>query len=681
VPFAEVKRVQIKKTHCDICSFGCRMDAYVENGRLQRVAPDMDSPTSRRFLCAKGYATRQYVYHQDRVLTPLKRVGPRGAGQFVPISWDEALDLVAAHLNQIKARDGADAVAFYSGYTKWYRWLLHRLAHSFGTLNYGTESSACFQATVVANKCSSGTMHGSLLDKAGAVLAWGSNSYYSNLPGPSLEAAKAHGAKIVLVDPKLTPASQMLADVHLRPMPGTDGALAHGFARYFIDHEFLDRDFLDRWVEGYDDYAAYVRQFDPATVEHLTGVPQADFEKAAQLLVEHGPLCVQEGNAAMIHHRNGVQNYRAVNALVAITGGYRTVSPPFSAVDPNKSKIFLEGEFLDETRPQNARPKIGSQRWPVWSWAIDEFQAMDLARNLTEGTPYPIRGLFAAGLNCRMFPDNGKLFAALEQLDFFVDVDIFLTDTARYADVILPACTSLERRQLVSAGRSAYWLEPAIAPLGESRSDADIFCQVADRLGLDDPVLRGGYEACCRHIMRELPYTLEDLQREHEIALPAAPPAPLRFYTPSGKYELRSSVLEANGFPGLPVYTDPLEGDDPSLPFVMCAGGRLPGCFASRFHRVDWTREALRPEAAVDIHPDDAARLGIGQGDRVTVWTQVGQITLAANVTYVCLPGVLHLYHGYSEADVNAILPDVHDPISGYPPFRSFRCGVRKADV
>lgn len=673
--------MEIKKTHCDICSFGCRMDAYVEQNVLQRIAPDMDSPTSRKFVCAKGYATRQYVYHEDRVLTPLKRVGERGEGKFVPISWDEALDTVAAKLNQIKQRNGAEAVAFYSGYTKWYRWLLHRLAHSFGTLNYGTESSACFQATVVANKCSSGTMNSPDYKRAGVILAWGSNTYYSNLPGPSLESAKERGVKIILVDPKITPATQMLADVHLRLRPGTDGALAHGFARYFIEHGLIDRAFIRQWVVGFEEYAAYVRQFDPETVERLTGVPQESFMQAAELIAANGPLCVQEGNAGMIHHRNGVQNYRAINALIAITGGYLTVNRPFKAADPTRSKLFLEEEFIDETRPAGVRPKIGSHRWPVWSWAIDEFQAMDLARNIMEETPYPVKAIFAAGLNCRMFPENAKLFAALKRLDFFVDTEIFLTDTARYADIVLPACTSMERRQLVSVGQTAYWIEPAIPPVGQSRSDADIICQLADRLGLDDPVLCSGYEGCCRYIMRHLPYTLEDLQREHEIALPPKEAGPLTFYTPSGKYELRSSVLEANGLPGLPVYTDPLEGDDPALPFVMCAGGRLPGGFASRFHRVAWTRAALRPEAAVDIHPDDAARLGIAQADRVEVWTHVGSMTLAANLTYVCLPGVLHMYHGYSEADVNAILPDVHDPISGYPPFRSFRCGLRKVEA
>ena len=672
--------MECKKTLCRICSFGCLMDAWVEDGVVCRVSPDQDTPTSRKFLCAKGYATRPYIYHKDRVLTPLKRVGERGEGVFEPISWDEALDAVAQGLNRVKEAYGPEAVAFYSGYTKWYRWLLHRLCHSFGSPNYGTESSACFQATVVASKCSSGLSSAPDLANAGCVLAWGYNPDYSNLPMPKLEIAKAHGAKIVIVDPKLTSAAHRLADIHLRPMPGTDGALALGFGRYLIEHGLTDPDFIEKYVVGFPEYAAYVRTFTPEKVAKLTGVGEEDFLAACRLL-EHGPMAVSNGNAGIIHHVNGVQTYRAIDALVAITGGFGKVGGNrFSRVtDPATASPYLQPEFIDETRPGNARPKLGTEEFPVWSRCIDQIQAMTLPRAILEGKPYPVRAVFAAGFNARLFPENQNLFRALGDLDFFVDVDIFMNDTAKYADIILPACTSLERRELTSSGQTAIWREPAIQPLGQSRSDGDIFCDVASRLGLDDPVLTRGYDACCAYVLRDLPFTLAELRAAGTMDCGTAGQGELIFYTPTGKYELASSLLKQFGYPALPEYTPPLDEEDPELPFIMCSGGRLPGAFASRFHRVSWTRQALRPQAAVDIHPSDAEALEIRAGDRVEVFTAQGTIACRANPTYMCLPGVLHLYHGYAEADVNSLLSSKHlDPISGFPGYRSFRCGIRK---
>ena len=432
---------------------------------------------------------------------------------------------------------------------------------------------------------------------------------------------------------------------------------------------------------GFSEYEAYVRAFTPDKVAELTGVSPEDFLAACRLL-EQGPLAVSNGNAGIIHHVTGVQNYRAIDALIAITGGFGRTggNRPSRVSDPATASPFMQPEFIDETRPVNARPKLGTEEFPVWSRCIDECQAMTLPRAILEGKPYPVRAVFAAGFNARLFPGNQDMFRALENLDFFADVDIFMNDTAKYADIILPACTSLERRELTSSGRTAIWREPAIAPLGESRSDGDIFCDVAARLGLDDPVLTKGYDACCRYVLRGLPFTLEELQAAGTLDCgPGEGMKELTFYTPSGKYELASSLLKQYGFPALPAYTPPLDEENPDLPFIMCSGGRLPGAFASRFHRVTWTRRALRPQAAVDLHPADAEALGIREGDRVEVFTAQGTLECRANPTYMCLPGVLHLYHGYDEADVNAILPPEHlDPISGFPGYRSFRCGIRK---
>ena len=690
--------MECKKTLCRICSYGCMTDAWVENGVIRRLAPDRETPGTRSFLCAKGYAGRQYVYNRDRILTPLRRVGKRGEGLFEPISWEEALREAAQGLNRVREQYGPESVFFYSGYTKWYRWLLHRLAYSFGSPNYGTESSSCFKARIIAARCSSGLFTTPDLKNTDVVLAWGYNPDYSNLPGPKLETAKDHGAAVVIIDPKLTPAAARLADVHLRPVPGTDGALALGFGRYIIHSGLADDAFIARSVTGYSQYCAAVESYTPKKVSELTGIPEGDFLAACSLL-HRGTLSVMNGNAGIIHHRGGVQNFRAIDALVAITGGFVKKGGNFysEATDPAAATPWLSDEFVDEVRPQNVRPKLGSKKYPVWSACIDECQAMELPDAVLRSDPYPVRAVLGVGMNARLFPENEEVFRALEQLDLFVDVDLFMNDTARYADIILPACTSMERRELTCVGSTAIWRDPAIAPLGQSRSDGDILCDIARALELNDPVLTAGYDECCRYVLREMPFTLEELQKQGTISCPQKQGGrELRFSTPSGKYELSASLLTQNGYEGLPLYHAPTERQtaadshspapipresafDETLPFLMCSGGRLPGAFASRFHRVEWTRQTLRPHAAVDIHPEDAAALGFQKGDTAELYTHVGTIRVRVNPTYMCLRGVLHLYHGYSEADVNSILPkNWNDPISGFPGYRSFRCGIRK---
>lgn len=665
---------------CDICSFGCPVRSFIKDGKIIGVEPDRESKVGRGFLCAKGYASRQYVYRPDRIKTPLKRVGKRGEGSFIPISWTEALDEIAKKLNEYKESFGADSVAFFSGYTKWYRPYLHRLAHSFGTLNYGTESSSCFQATVVANKCSSGCMTQPDVMNAGVVIGWGYNTYYSNLPMPNLEPAKAKGAKIIIVDPKQTPAVMRLADVHLQIKPGTDGALAMGIARELIHRGAVDMDFIGKYVIGFEEYAEYVEQFTPEEVNIITTIPVDTYLKAVDIIVNNMPLCMIEGNAGMIHHKNGVQNFRAVNALMALTGAYVKTggNKPFKAQDPAAFTILNEEKFIDDVRPTGTKPKIGSEKYPLWSECIDEYQAMELAKYIMTGEPYPIKALFALGMNARLFPDSGSMFKALERVDFFACADIFLSDTAKYADIVLPACTSFERSELRASGRHLVYYKNAVEPLYESRSDTDIICELAKALGLEDKLLISGYDACCRSMLEPLGVELDELKEKGTIhLLPLPADNELKFYTASGKYELHSSLAEKHGYEPLPKFYDPYDDADlDEYPLILCSGGRLPNAFASRFHDIPWAR-SLRKDASVDININTALELGIGQGDIILLSTSAGSIELKANISNLNRRDMVVLYHGYSDADVNSIIPAGHnDPYSGFPGYRSVRCKV-----
>jgi anaerobic selenocysteine-containing dehydrogenase len=334
----------------------------------------------------------------------------------------------------------------------------------------------------------------------------------------------------------------------------------------------------------------------------------------------------------------------------------------------------------------------------VWTELVDgEGQAMHLPDQIRSGAPYPIKALAGFGMNHRMWPDPKGLLKSLEKLDFFVSVDIFMTETCKHADIVLPACTSVERGELrcYSMGYIIF-TQPAIPPLHDSRSDVDIIYELAARLGLGDPLFKAGYEASVDWILEPSGISVAELKKHpggmfvpNPMKLPEKKYLKQGFKTPSGRMEFKSKVLEKYegrpGFEALPVYTPPKYSREsaPELaqeyPFILNTGSRLPMYVHTRTFRLTWTN-SLRPNhPAADISPVDAARLGIKQDDTIRISTPKDAIVVKANLTQMVQPGVIHMFHGHSEADVNVLFEgDYLDPLSGFPGFKSALCKVEK---
>ncbi|MCD8322984.1 MAG: molybdopterin-dependent oxidoreductase, partial [Oscillospiraceae bacterium] len=536
--------------------------------------------------------------------------------------------------------------------------------------------------------------------RAGVYLGWAFNPYYSrNLAALGVEAAKKQGMKVIIVDPRITPASLRLADLHLRPQPGTDGALALGLAHILIRDGHIDREYIRQYVYGFAEYAAYVKAFDPEKVEQLTRVPATEIEAAARMIAEHLPLAISESAAPIAHHSNGFQNYRAIMALSAITGCFDRpggqIPICFSYNYQAAGFNTREAEFIGRVTKNEERPAVGAQRYPLWGKLIDEAQFTDLARQIRIGDPYPLKALIGFGLNYRVAPGSTQLAEALKTLDFLADVDLFLTDSAKLCDIVLPACTSFERSELKAwSGGYLTLTSPVISPLYQSRPDIQIICDLAREMQLEDPLLIEGPEACMRYLIADLPVTLEELAGE---SLPIRIPGVQSYQpgtmlehglaTPSGKFELYSLTIQkcmeehpnVESLDCLPTYREPLDQQDPArYPFTLCSGPRIPGALHSRLHDVPWAR-SLRPSPMADLNPTDAEALEIAQGDGIEVFTPFGRIYLLANLTSMVDLGTIYIYHGYREADVNSLMdPDHVDPYSGFPAFRSCRAGVRK---
>jgi anaerobic selenocysteine-containing dehydrogenase len=696
--------IEIRKSICTICdpTTQCGLDLYVKDGKIIKVEGSKEHPYNMGTLCPKGAANRQYIYHEDRVKTPLKRTGPRGAGKFEPISWDKALETIATKFKEIKKQNGPESAAFFSGYTKYFRPYLKRLAHSFGSPNYLTESSTCFQAMNMAQKLTFGLPGGPDMKNTKCLLVWSANPFHTN-PGSAraILKGKERGMKLIVVDPRETPTTA-LADIHLPVRPGTDGALALTMANVILSEKLYDQDFVANYSYGFEDYREYVQPFTPEKGEELTGVPADKIINAARMYASTKPAAIMPSASPVVHHTNGVQNYRAVFALAGLTGNYDIVGgnlvvPPSFIHTPGLIPT-REHEFVQFKPWSEMPPRIGADRFPVWVEVIDEEgQAMHLPYQIRSGKPYPIRALIGFGMNHKMWPDPNGLLESMEKLDFFVNVDIFMTDTCKYADMVLPACTSVERSELRCYGMGyIIFTQPAIPPLYDSRPDVEIIYELAARLGLDDPLFKAGYEASVDWILEPSGISVAELKK-HPGGMFAPNPMKLTgkkylergFETPSGKMEFKSSVLEKYngraGFEALPVYRPPKYSREatPDLvkeyPFVLNTGSRLPMYVHTRTFRLSWTN-ALRPNhPAADISPADAARLGIKQDEIIRITTPKDAIVVKANLTEMVQPGVIHMYHGHSEADVNLLFEgDYLDPLSGFPGFKSALCKIEK---
>ena len=691
--------IEIRKTICSICNpvSHCGIDAYVKDGEVVKVEGTRENPHNMGTLCSKGAANRQYIYHPDRIRTPLKRKGAKGSGEFVPISWEEALDTISKRLLKIKSAHGPEAVVFFVGYSKWMRPFVKRLAHNFGSPNYCTESSTCATAVKVAHFLNYGAVPLPDIRHANCLLVWSTNPFYSNTPSVRrLLDARERGLKIIEVGPLLTPMTRH-ADIHLRMRPGTSGALALGMAHVIIEEGLFDRQFIDRWTIGFEEYREYAGTFPPHRVEAITGVPGFLLRKAARLYATAGPSALISGMSPTVHHTNGLQNQRAISALIGLTGNFdrrggNYCLPPAWLNQPN-GLVTRAAEF-DQPRPYSKMaPRIGENKYPAWCALVPEAQAMELPFQIRSRKPYPLKALVGFGFNHRMWPGSDFMAESIRKMEFLVQVELFMTDTAKMCDIVLPACTSFERSELKIypyPTKYAIWTRPVIDPLGESRSDVDIVSALARRMTPKDKLLCAGHEACVDWVLKPTGLSVGELERhpagKHlDIAYP--PYEKYRkagFHTPSGRMEFTSVLLKDAGQDPLPTYREPKFSpvSTPKVfkkyPLILTTGARLPMVVHSRTFRLPWNK-VLRPDHMVDMNPADARDRGILQGDRVTLATSRGHMQVRANLTEIVPPGVVNTTHGNPRADVNLLIEqDYLDPISGFPGFKSLLCEIEK---
>lgn len=694
--------IKVCKTMCDICSPDnhCGIDAYVKDGELIKVEGSVEHPYSHGYLCTKGQSNRSYVYRKDRVRTPMKRVGPKGTDELVPISWDEAYTIIAEKLNGYKEAYGPHSVAFFAGHAKWFRPIMQRFTYDFGSVNFGTDCSVCNTSLIIARVASAGCNYMPDIDHTNTFLGWAFGGYYSLYHDvQAVMRLKERGGKVIIVDPRVTPAVKNLADIHLQIKPGTDGVLAHGMAKLILDNGWEDKAFIEKYTFGFGEYRDYVRQFDLEKVSKITGVPANLIYEAAKLYATNGPACINEGCLNIAHHINGQQNYRAITALNFITGNFDRAGGCLPAGETYNMRsagfVTREGAFSTANKPDY--PRIGEGQFPLWDLIMTEYQGTVMAEQILTGKPYEIKAMFGFGFNTRMMPDTDKTIRALEKLDFFVNADLFMTDAMKYADIVLPVCSAFERSEFkVYPGGYAMMTKPVIAPLYESKSDVDVMLELMPYLGLHDELLEKGYDACIDWIIDGCGVTAADLKAADGcVKVPAAREyVPGSFLagsigTPTGKIEFHSNLVgmfeKSHGLNPIATIRGSFD-DDASpdyavqYPYYLTTGARIGNSIHSRLHEVPFAR-SIRPEPQVDISIEDAAELHVKTGDVVELSSPTGSIRVKAYVSGKLQKNNIHLVHGYREADSSKLIAADHlDPYSGFPAYKHVRCNIRKVE-
>jgi len=618
------------------CPDTCSLTVTVENERIVAVRGSHANPYTNGVVCAKVPAMYPgFVHGERRIKTPLRRVGPRGGTSFERISWDAALDVVHARFGAIIAAHGPQAILplNYAG---------PHGALAVGSMDYrffhrlgATQLDRKPMCGGVRSEAWAGTfgtvpgMRPEHAEHARLVIAWGGNVTWSNLHlMPVINRARKQGAKLVVVDPRRTPIARQ-ADLHIALRPGTDVVLAWAIAAELERRGALDRDFIARHVEGFDEFMTQARRYDVARAAEVCGIPEAQIRTLAEWYATLSPAAINVGNG-LERNQNGGSGIRAVFALPALAGKFGV---------PGGGLINGARNAFPMTPNRLRRPDL----LPPGTRMVNIIDVG--AHLLDERLDPPIKAVFIYNHNAVVVhPDQNRLRRGLLREDLFiVGSDVAMTDSMRYADIVLPAATHFEFADLYPA-YGTHWLqraEPVIPPQGESLPHTEIFRRLAARFGFTDPAFAASDAELMDDALDPADPRLGGLRpsaipTDRALAMTANGEDYVLFKnvfpnTKSGKVELTSSYLAEKYDARLPRFA-PVESRYPLI-LISPASDRM---ITSTFGGVNG---ATTPP--LEMHPDDAAARGLTEGVRVRVWNDLGEVHLPLRVTDVIPRGVV----------------------------------------
>ncbi|MBY9077692.1 molybdopterin oxidoreductase family protein [Paenibacillus sp. HN-1] len=629
------------------CPDTCGLLVHKKDGKIEKVTGNPEHPVTRGAICNKVRHMAERVHHPERLTTPLRRVGPKGEGRFEAISWDEAIAEIAGTFSRLSEEYGPESILPYSFYGNMgilsVEGMDRRFFNALGASRL--EQTICNSAGSAGWKYTMGFGGGTSPEdivNADLILVWGGNIVSTNMHQVVLaEQARKKGAKVVVIDVHRNRTAQW-GDWFLPLYPGTDTALALGIMHILFRDGLTDESFLAAYTTGHEELRQQAEEYTPEAVSAITGITAADIERLARMYGEAAVSYIHIGNGLQ-HHDNGGMSVRTISCLPALTGQW--LKPGGGAYKSNGAYASMNARALErpDLRPNPRARSINMNR-------IGEALEM---------TEQPIKALFVYCSNPLVVaPDLERVKRGFEREDLFTVVhDLFLTDTAKYADLVLPATSTFENTDLYSS----YWhhyvqlQEPVLEPPGDCKSNFEVFALLGQAMGFDDEAFRVTEENMIREALDypRNPYlngvTLQRLKEERFVKLDMSPKAQYleRLTTPSGKIELFSRAMENAGLPPLPTYSPLVEGYDglrrPSpdekypLMFISPPNHNfLNSTFANTMKH-----QALEKRPTLQIHPEDAAARGIEDGAEVKVYNDRGVIEIWALVTDRMLPGTV----------------------------------------
>lgn len=698
------------------CPDGCSMLYAVENGAVTSVRGNPDHPFTRGGLCVKVNHYEERVHSPDRVVYPLKRMGQKGRGEFQRISWEEALQEIGERWRGLIEELGPQSIMPYA------------YMGSAGMLNGAWSGDAFFNrlGSTIPEKtfCDSGATTAYMMTMGPAagldsesfvhsryIILWAQNTLSTSLHHwPFIAEAQKNGAKVVVIDPVRTRTAKK-ADWHIAPRPGTDGALALGLIHVIVGEKLHDEDFVVEHTVGFDELAERAREFSPERVSEITGVSADDIRMLAREYATTGPAAIRIG-VAIERHSGGGQAVRAITALPALVGAWRDVGGGIYQLPVWPAPVKWDTVMRPDWIQPGTRVINQWQLGPALLGEIPEVQ---------EPHP-PLRSMFIYNTNpVVVAPEQDKIVAGLSRDDLFTVVhEQFLTDTARYADIVLPACTMAEHLDVMVSWGNFYinYNRPAIAPIGEAVSNTELFRRLARAMRFDERFFERNDEQILEETFDwSAPAVadnggLETLKQQGYVRYVNGSPdeyAPYRdggFPTPSGKVELKSAMAEggnmvvpifrqgsmefqdATPVDPVPHYIPPQETATDSAqaskyPLAILSP-KSHALLNSQYANLA-RQKNLAGEQQLVLHPEDATSRAITDDDRVRVFNDRGSFDCVARVSDEVLPGVVlasvgHWAGDHSRRTVAAVGATRYADLGRAPTFSDTRVQVERAE-
>lgn len=685
---------------CFECHSRCGVVLGVEDGKVVSVQGDKEHPFSQGFLCPKGRACMEIIYHPERITTPLKREGSKEDGTFIPISWDEALDVIATRLLAAKDAWGPESFALGTGTTRGIPPFLNRFLTAYGSPNYFgvvymSGGPILFGGLTTVGFPMSPEFHASK-----CIVLWASNPDQSNpgLYNHAIKQSLQNGGKLIVVDPRETALAKK-ADHWLQLRPGTDVAMALCFMNVIINNDLYDKTFVDQWTVGFEKLREHVAPYTPRYTAGITWVAAEAIEAAAMDFARTRPGCIHPGQAGACQAPNAFDLNRALSILAALTGNLEVPGGNVNFVPPTGPERSCYGSDFDVLRnlpPEKAQKRLGMEKYPLEStWMANPEFVWDA---ILDGKPYPVKavGLFASNPMCA-YPDSGRVRQALSNVDFMFAIDYFHTPTTALADIILPPAHWTERDDVEDAlmMNHVFCQRKAVDPPGQCRDEKQILVELAERMRL-----KGYWQS----VREGLDYRLEPLGMSFadfkKVGMVNTPVVYKSYektngfatLSGSGKVDLYSEYLSVSGHSPLPVYAEPPESpvSTPKLyaqyPLILTTGGRNVVYFHSAHRNISSLRK-LSPDPRLDIHPDTAAELAIEEGEWVWLVSPRSRVEIRVRLNAGMDPRVVHAPHGYwygveqgwRRLNINQITSNSPQcPFSGAVPTRALLCKVEK---